>query len=267
MTQDLVTVRDLQFGYRERPILRGVSMRFARGKVVALIGGSGSGKTTILRLVGGQLRPSAGSVSFDGQDVHALDRDGLYALRRRMGMLYQFGALFTDLTAFENVAFPLREHTNLPESIIRDMVLLKLNAVGLRGAADFGISQLSGGMQRRVALARAIALDPPLVMYDEPFTGLDPIAIATVRALIRNLNDALGAASVVVSHDIKDAFEIADYVYLLAQGRIAAEGTPEQMQASDDPNVRQFLDGSIDGPVAFHYAAGKTLAGDLGLPG
>lgn len=265
MDNQLVRVDDLRFGYGDRLILDGVSMRFARGKVVALIGGSGSGKTTILRLVGGQLRPRAGQVIFDGQDVHALDRVGLYALRRRMGMLYQFGALFTDLTAFENVAFPLREHTPLPESMIRDMVLLKLNAVGLRGASQLGIGELSGGMKRRVALARAIALDPPLVMYDEPFTGLDPIAVATVRQLIRDLTDTLDAASVVVSHDLDDAFAIADYVYLLAAGRIVAEGTPEQMRASTDANVRQFLGGHVDGPVAFHYAAKQPLAADLGL--
>ncbi|MCL4748309.1 MAG: ATP-binding cassette domain-containing protein [Burkholderiaceae bacterium] len=239
-------------------------MRFPRGKVVALIGGSGSGKTTILRVIGGLLRPSQGRVVFDGQDVHALDHDALYLLRRRMGMLYQFGALFTDLTVFDNVAFPLREHTALPEALIRDMVLLKLNAVGLRGAAQFRTSQLSGGMARRVALARAIALDPPLVMYDEPFAGLDPVALATVATLIRKLTDALDTASVLVSHDIKEVFGIADFVYLLASGRIVAGGTPDEMRGSDDANVRQFLDGSIDGPVAFHYQA-APLAEDLGV--
>ncbi|MFO1197792.1 MAG: ABC transporter ATP-binding protein [Burkholderiaceae bacterium] len=264
MAQEFLVLDQVRFGYRERAILDGVSLRFPRGKVVALIGGSGSGKTTILRLIGGQLRPKSGRVTFDGADVHALDREGLYRLRRRMGMLYQFGALFTDLTVFENVAFPLREHTALPEALIRDLVLLKLNAVGLRGAAQFRISQLSGGMARRVALARAIALDPPLIMYDEPFAGLDPIALATVAHLIRNLNDALDVASILVSHDIKDAFAIADYVYLLAAGRIAAEGTPDEMKASSDPNVRQFLEGDIDGPVAFHYQA-TPLAEDLGL--
>jgi len=262
---ELLVLDQVRFGYRERVILDGVSLRFPRGRVVALIGGSGSGKTTILRLIGGQLRPQSGTVTFEGQNVHTLDRDGLYALRRRMGMLYQFGALFTDLTVFENVAFPLREHTTLPDALIRDLVLLKLNAVGLRGAAQFRISQLSGGMARRVALARAIALDPPLIMYDEPFAGLDPISLATVAALIRNLTDALNLASILVSHDIKDAFAIADYVYLLAAGRIAAHGTPDEMRASSDPNVRQFLDGDIDGPVAFHYQA-RPLAQDLGLP-
>ena len=264
MDRDFLVLDRVRFGYREREILKEVSLRFQRGKVVALIGGSGCGKTTILRLIGGQLRPKQGSVVFDGQDVHRLDREGLYGLRRRMGMLYQFGALFTDLTAFENVAFPLREHTSLPEPLIRDLVLMKLEAVGLRGAAQFGISQLSGGMARRVALARAIALDPPLIMYDEPFAGLDPVALATVANLIRRLGDSLECASILVSHDIKDAFAIADYVYLLAAGRVAAEGTPEQMRNSEDPNVRQFLEGDIDGPIAFHYQA-PPLAQELGL--
>ena len=265
MTQDILQLEQVRFGYRDRIILDGVSMRFQRGRVVALIGGSGSGKTTILRLIGGMLKPRAGTVTFEGQTLHTLDRDGLYAARRRMGLLYQFGALFTDLSVFENVAFPLREHTELPEHLIRDLVLLKLNAVGLRGVAHYQTSQLSGGMARRVALARAIALDPPLIMYDEPFAGLDPISLATVAQLIRQLNDALNVASILVSHDIKDAFAIADYVYLLAQGRIAAEGTPAQMQASADPTVRQFLDGDIDGPVAFHHASRRSLEQDLGL--
>lgn len=261
---EFLELDSVRFAYGPRVILDDVSMHFERGKVVALIGGSGSGKTTILRLIGGQLRPQAGRVVFDGHDVHALDRDALYRLRRRMGMLYQFGALFTDLTVFENVAFPLREHTQLPETMIRDLVLMKLEAVGLRGAAQYGTSELSGGMARRVALARAIALDAPLIMYDEPFAGLDPVALATVARLIRRLNDSLDCASIVVSHDIKDAFAIADVVYLLAQGRIAACGTPDEMRASDDPNVRQFLDGDIDGPIAFHYQA-APLAADLGL--
>jgi phospholipid/cholesterol/gamma-HCH transport system ATP-binding protein len=264
LAEDLLELDQVRFGYRERLILDGVSLRFPLGKVVALIGGSGSGKTTILRLIGGMLRPRDGHVRFEGKDVAALDREGLYAMRRRMGMLYQFGALFTDLDVFDNVAFPLREHTRLPEPLIRDLVLLKLNAVGLRGAARFRTAQLSGGMARRVALARAIALDPPLIMYDEPFAGLDPVSLATVAALIRNLNDALNVASIVVSHDISDAFKIADYVYLLASGRIVADGTPAQMRGSSDPNVRQFLDGDIDGPVSFHYQA-TPLAEDLGV--
>ncbi len=265
LNADFLSLDRVRFGYRDRLILDEVTMRFERGRVVALIGGSGSGKTTILRLIGGLLRPNAGAVRFEGKVVHELDREQLYAVRRRMGLLYQFGALFTDLSVFENVAFPLREHTALPEALIHDLVLLKLNAVGLRGVAHYQTSQLSGGMARRVALARAIALDPPLIMYDEPFAGLDPISLATVAQLIRKLNDALNVASIVVSHDIKDAFAIADYVYLLAKGRIAAEGSPEQMRASTDPTVRQFLDGDIDGPVAFHHASRRTLEQDLGI--
>lgn len=264
MSRDFLVLDRIRFGYREREILKDISLRFERGKVVALIGGSGCGKTTILRLIGGQLRPQQGSVSFDGQDVHKLDREGLFALRKRMGMLYQFGALFTDLTAFENVAFPLREHTDLPAGMVRDLVLMKLQAVGLRGAAKLHPNELSGGMARRVALARAIALDPPLIMYDEPFAGLDPVALATVANLIRRLADSLNCASILVSHDIKDTFAIADYVYLLAAGRVAAEGTPDELRDSDDPNVRQFLEGDIDGPIAFHYQA-PPLAEDLGL--
>lgn len=262
--QDFLVLDQVRFGYRDRLILDGVTMRFPRGSVVALIGGSGSGKTTILRTIGGKLRPRSGRVVFDGSEVHTLNRAGLYALRRRMGMLFQGGALFTDLSVFENVAFPLREHSRLPESAIRDLVLLKLNAVGLRGAADFRIGEISGGMARRVALARAIALDPQLIMYDEPFTGLDPISLATIAHLIRNLNASLNAASVIVSHDLTETFAIADYVYLLAKGRVAAEGTPQQMRESTDPTVRQFLDGAIDGPAAFHYQA-RPLADDLGL--
>ncbi len=264
MTPDFLVLDQIRFGYRERVILRDISLRIARGSVVALIGGSGSGKTTILRLIGGQLRPQAGRVVFEGHDVHSLQRDALYALRRRMGMMYQFGALFTDLTAFGNVAFPLRENTRLPEAMIRDLVLMKLNAVGLRGAADLQTRQLSGGMARRVALARAIALDPPLIMYDEPFTGLDPVSLATIAQLVRRLNDALGSSSIIVSHDIAQTFAIADYVYFLANGSIAAEGTPEQMRNSDDPLLRQFLEGAVEGPAGFHYPA-APLADDLGL--
>jgi phospholipid/cholesterol/gamma-HCH transport system ATP-binding protein len=264
LSRDFLVLDRIRFGYSEREILKDVSLRFQRGQVVALIGGSGSGKTTILKLIGGQLRPQQGTVSFEGQDVNALDRAGLYALRRRMGMLYQFGALFTDLNAFENVAFPLREHTDLSEDMIRDLVLMKLEAVGLRGAAQLEIRQLSGGMARRVALARAIAFDPSLVMYDEPFTGLDPVAVATVANLIRKLTDTLECGSILVSHDIDESFAIADYVYLLAGGRIAAQGTPAEMRASDDPIVQQFLAGGVDGPLAFHYQA-PPLAQDLGL--
>ncbi len=262
---ELLRLEGVRFGYRERQILHDVSLSVRRGSIVALVGGSGSGKTTILRLIGGLLRAQQGSVRFEGREVGQLDRDGLYDVRRRMGMLYQFGALFTDLSVFDNVAFPLREHTGLSEDLVRDLVLLKLNAVGLRGVAHYRTSQLSGGMARRVALARAIALDPPLIMYDEPFAGLDPISLSTVAQLIRRLTDSLGCASILVSHDIKDTFAIADYVYLLAQGKIAAHGVPQAMRDSNDPNVRQFLDGDIDGPVAFHHATRRTLAEDLGL--
>lgn len=263
MVQDTLRLEGVRFGYRERLIIDDVSLTVRPGRIVALVGGSGSGKTTLLRLIGGLIQPSRGSVVFEGQTLAALDRDGLYAVRRRMGMLYQFGALFTDLSVFDNVAFPLREHTDLDETLVRDLVLLKLNAVGLRGVAHYRTSQLSGGMARRVALARAIALDPPLIMYDEPFAGLDPISLSTVAQLIRRLTETLGCASILVSHDIKDTFAIADDVYLLARGRIAAEGSPASMRASTDPDVRQFLDGDIDGPVAFHHATRRTLAEDL----
>lgn len=265
MVQDTLRLEGVRFGYRERLIIDDVSLTVRPGRIVALVGGSGSGKTTLLRLIGGLIQPSQGTVRFEGQALGSLDRDGLYAVRRRMGMLYQFGALFTDLSVFDNVAFPLREHTDLDETIIRDLVLLKLNAVGLRGVAHYRTAQLSGGMARRVALARAIALDPPLIMYDEPFAGLDPISLATVAQLIRRLTDTLGCASILVSHDIKDTFAIADHVYLLARGQIAAEGSPASMRVSADPNVRQFLDGDIDGPVAFHHATRRTLAEDLEL--
>ena len=248
------------FGYdRRRPILRGIDMAIPRGKLVAIMGGSGCGKTTILRLIGGQLRAQGGVVEVAGQNVSALDRDALFALRRRIGMLFQFGALFTDMSVFENIAFPLREHTELPEEMIRDLVLMKLNAVGLRGAAQLRPSELSGGMSRRVALARAIALDPMLVMYDEPFAGLDPISLGIVGQLVRKLNDALGITSVVVTHDIYESLKIVDYIYFVADGRIVAQGTPEQVRASADSLVRQFVDGEPDGPVPFHYPA-RVLA-------
>ncbi|HKU87593.1 MAG TPA: ABC transporter ATP-binding protein [Casimicrobiaceae bacterium] len=255
-----VQLTDVSFGYdRRRPILRGIDMTIPRGKLTAIMGGSGCGKTTILRLIGGQLRPQRGSVVVAGKDVAALDRDELFALRRKIGMLFQFGALFTDMTVFENIAFPLREHTELPEELVRNLVLMKLNAVGLRGAAQLRPSELSGGMARRVALARAIALDPLLVMYDEPFAGLDPISLGIVGQLIRKLNDALGITSVVVTHDIYESLKIVDYIYFVAEGRIVAHGTPEDVRASTDPFVRQFVDGEPDGPVPFHYPA-KALS-------
>ena len=249
-------MEDVTFGYdRLRPILTGITMSIPRGQVVAIMGGSGCGKTTILRLIGGQLRQQTGDVRVDGQSVRQLDRDALFALRRRIGMLFQFGALFTDMTVFENIAFPIREHTDLGESLIRDLVLMKLHAVGLRGAAQLKPSELSGGMARRVALARAVALDPMLVLYDEPFAGLDPISLGVVGQLIRKLNDALGTTSVVVTHDVYESLKIVDYLYFVSAGRIIAQGTPDEVRTSTDPFVRQFVDGESDGPVPFHYPA------------
>jgi phospholipid/cholesterol/gamma-HCH transport system ATP-binding protein len=241
-------------------------MDFPRGKLIAVMGGSGSGKTTVLRLIGGQIRPQRGTVSVNGEVVHRLDTENLYRLRRKMGMLFQFGALFTDLSVFENVAFPLREHADLPEEVLRDLVLMRLNAVGLRNAAKLKPNEISGGMARRVALARAIALDPELIMYDEPFAGLDPISMGVTANLIRNLNDTLGSTSILVSHDVNETFSIADYVYFLSAGKIVAQGTPEEMRASDHPYVKQFVNAEPDGPVPFHYP-GKSLAEDLGLGG
>ncbi|MFI4927476.1 MAG: ABC transporter ATP-binding protein, partial [Burkholderiales bacterium] len=227
----LVECRNLSFGYDQRRILDDVSFTVPRGKVTALMGASGGGKTTVLRLIGGQVRPQGGDILFDGESIPGLDRDGLYRIRRRMGMLFQFGALFTDLSVFDNVAFPLREHAGLPESLVRDIVLMKLNAVGLRGARDLMPSEVSGGMARRVALARAIALDPDLVMYDEPFAGLDPISLGTAAHLIRQLNDTLGITSIVVSHDVQQMVAIADYSYLIAEGTVMAHGLPAELQA------------------------------------
>jgi phospholipid/cholesterol/gamma-HCH transport system ATP-binding protein len=251
-----VRLTGVTFGYdRRRPVLSGIDLTIPRGRLVAIMGGSGSGKTTILRLIGGQLRPQAGKVEVDGNDVAALDREALFALRRRIGMLFQFGALFSGMSVFENIAFPLREHTELQEELIHDLVLMKLNAVGLRGAAQLRPAELSGGMARRVALARAIALDPMLVMYDEPFAGLDPISLGIVGQLIRKLNDALGITSIVVTHDIYESLKIVDYIYFVSEGRIIAAGTPAEVRASRDPYVRQFVDGEPDGPVPFHYPA------------
>jgi phospholipid/cholesterol/gamma-HCH transport system ATP-binding protein len=267
-TNNFLSIDDLRFGYgqgsAQRIILDGITMRFERGQVVALMGGSGSGKTTLLRLIGGQVKPLQGKVTFEGQVVHELDRPALFALRRKMGVLFQYGALFTDLSVFDNVAFPMREHTKLTADMIRDLVLMKLQAVGLRGAASLMPSQLSGGMARRVALARSIALDPPLLLYDEPFAGLDPISLGTIAQLIKTLNQSLGATSILVTHDVEETFAIADYVYLLANSRIVAHGTPEQLRASTDPFAQQFLNGQRDGPVRFHYP-GKALEQDLGL--
>jgi phospholipid/cholesterol/gamma-HCH transport system ATP-binding protein len=262
-TSALVECRNLCFGYGKRRILDDVSFTIPRGKVTALMGASGGGKTTTLRLIGGQVKPQSGQLLFDGQDVGAMNQEGIYAIRRRMGMLFQFGALFADLSVFDNVAFPLREHTSLPENLIRDIVLMKLQAVGLRGARDLMPSEISGGMNRRVALARAIALDPDLVMYDEPFSGLDPISLGTAARLIRQLNDTLGITSLVVSHEIPETFHMADQVIVLANGKIAAQGTPEQVRQSADPLVYQFVNALSDGPVQFHYP-GPTVGQDFG---
>ena len=261
----VVSIKDVNFSYApgERQILSGLNMEFRRGQVVAVMGGSGCGKTTILRLIGGQFTAQSGQVLFEGQDIGKMTGDQLMNARRRMGMLFQFGALFTDLSVFENVAFPLREHTNLSEELLRSLVLMKLNAVGLRGARDLMPSQISGGMARRVALARAIALDPPLIMYDEPFAGLDPISLSIVGELIRKLNDALGASSIVVTHDVQESLKIVDYVYFVSEGKIVAEGTAEEIKNSKAPYVHQFVWGEADGPVPFHYPAKKSYGEQL----
>ena len=263
--QNIVEIDNLSFGYKGRMLHQSINMVFPRGKVVAIMGGSGSGKTTLLRLIGGQLKPNKGQVRVEGQVVHTQTRDGIYQLRRKMGMLFQQGALFTDLSVYENVAFPMREHTDLPESMIHDLVLMKLNAVGLRGAHQLNPTELSGGMGRRVSLARAIALDPDIIMYDEPFAGLDPISMGVICDLIRTLNDALGASSIIVSHDVKETFTIADYVYFVAGGTVAAEGTPDDLRNSNLPFVHQFVHGEKDGPVPFHYAAVDYKAELLGF--
>ena len=260
----LVELRNLTFGYGDRTILNDVSLSVPRGKVTALMGASGGGKTTILRLIGGQNRAQSGQMLFDGQDVTAMDQDQLYAARRRMGMLFQFGALFADLNVYDNVAFPLREHTNLPETLINDIVLMKLNAVGLRGARDLMPSEVSGGMARRIALARAIALDPELIMYDEPFSGLDPISLGTSAHLIRQLNDTMGLTSIFISHELEQTFAIADHIIILANGRIATQGTPDEVRKSTDPLVYQYVNALADGPVTFHYP-GASVAEDFGM--
>lgn len=269
LTSDpLIEIDHVTFGYDERrTILNDLSLRFGRGKVTAVLGGSGCGKTTLLRLIGGVHAPNSGRVVFDGKVLDIGDKAQMHGLRRRLGMLFQFGALFTDLSVFDNVAFPLREHTDLPEAMIRDIVLMKLNAVGLRGAAGLRISEVSGGMARRIALARAIALDPELIMYDEPFAGLDLISMGVAAKLIRTLNDATGATSLVISHDVPECMAISDWVVLLATGgRIVAQGTPQELMDSTDPEVRQFVRGEPDGPVKFHYPA-PDLAEDFGVAG
>ncbi len=263
-TETLVEIKDLHFSYGKRAVLKGINMTMSRGKVIAVMGGSGCGKTTLLRLIGGVVVPSSGYVKVADQVVHKLGRNDLFLLRRKMSMLFQFGALFTDLSTFDNVAFQMREHTDLPESVIRDLVLMKLHAVGLRGAHNLMPAELSGGMARRVALARSIALDPMLVMYDEPFAGLDPISLSVIGNLIRRLTDALGMTSIVVTHDVEASLKIVDYVYFISEGVIAAQGTPAEVSESVSPFVHQFVHSEEDGPVPFHYPAEK-YATDLNL--
>jgi len=261
----LIKIRDVHFSRGSKEIFKGIDMDIQRGKVTAIMGPSGTGKTTLLKLIGGQLKPSRGTVELDGQNIHQLKNKSLYQLRKKMGMLFQSGALLTDISVFDNVAFPLREHTNLPESMIRSLVLMKLHAVGLRGARDLMPSELSGGMARRVALARAIALDPMMIMYDEPFTGQDPISMGVLVQLIRLLNDALGLTSIVVSHDVRETTAIADFVYLVSGGKVVGSGTPEQLAESDSEWAQQFLQGMPDGPVPFHYAAAPYTQDLIGL--
>jgi phospholipid/cholesterol/gamma-HCH transport system ATP-binding protein len=252
---DIATLRGVDYAVGGKQVFHGLDISIHRGDVTAIMGPSGTGKTTLLRLITGQLRADAGTVVVDGQDVATLDSDGLYGLRRKVGMLFQNGALLTDLDVFENVAFPLREHTRLPERLVRTIVLTKLQAVGLRGATDLMPQELSGGMARRVALARAIVMDPQILLYDEPFAGLDPISMGVVLRLIRSLNDALGISSIVVTHDVHEISQIADESYILADGRVVASGSPEELREHASPVVKQFMEGLADGPVSFHYPA------------
>ena len=261
-TSSLVSIQGLKFRRGQRKIFDGVDLEIPRGKVTAIMGPSGTGKTTLLQLIGGQLRPHAGKVIVDGLDVHRLSRKGLYQLRMRIGMLFQSGALLTDLSVFENVAFPLREHTRLPEPMIRALVLMKLEAVGLRGARDLMPQALSGGMKRRVALARAIALDPMMIMYDEPFTGQDPITMGVLVELIRRLNDALGLTSIVVSHDVQETSAIADYIYVISGAKVVGQGTPESLRTANSESVSQFMHGLPDGPVPFAYPTPEHVVSD-----
>jgi len=255
--ENLVEIKDVNFSYDVRPVLKGIDMTVPRGALVTIMGLSGCGKTTLLRLIGGALKAKSGEVRVAGRLMSDLGQEELYAMRRRMGMLFQFGALYTDLSVFDNVAFQMREHTQLPESMVRDLVLMKLNAVGLRGAQDLMPSELSGGMARRVALARAIALDPMLIMYDEPFTGLDPISMGVISNLIRRLNAALGATSIIVTHDVQETLRIVDYVYFMADGVVVTRGTPDEIRNSGTPFVHQFVWGEMDGPMPFHYPGGS----------
>jgi len=257
---NVVEVRDLHFAYGENQVLRGLSLDVPRGKVVGILGTSGCGKSTLLKLIGGQLRPARGTIHVDGQPVHELDGAPLYALRRKMGMMFQTSGLFTDLSVFENIAFPMREHTALPEEVIRSLVLMKLHAVGLRGAHALRVGDLSGGMTRRVALARAIAMDPMLTMYDEPFAGLDPISLNVISGLIRTLNDALGATSIVVTYDVHESLKVADHLYVISDGAVIGQGTPDELRAATDARIHQFLHMEPDGPVRFHYPAAPLPA-------
>jgi len=262
----MVEIENACFAYGEREVLTGIDLLIPRGKVSAILGTSGCGKTTLFKLIGGQLKPSRGEVRVEGQVVHRLDTQALYGLRKKMGMMFQQGGLFSDLSVFENLAFPMREHTDLPDELIRDLVLMKLHAVGLRGAHVLMPTELSGGMARRVALARAIALDPMLIMYDEPFAGLDPISLNVIANLIRKLNDALGVTSIVVTYDVSESLKVCDHAFFIDGGRIVAQGPTEQMIISDDPFVRQFVHAEADGPVAFHYPS-RPVAESLNLAG
>ena len=265
MAEKVVEVQDLHFSYGELPIFSGLSLDIRRGQVVAILGGSGCGKSTLLKLIGGQLRPQQGSIKVEGREVHALDPDELYALRLEMGMMFQNSGLFSDMSVFENIAFPLRENFDLPEELLRRIVLMKLHAVGLRGARDMMPGDLSGGMTRRVALARGIATDPKLMMYDEPFAGLDPISLSHIVELIRSLNQALGLTSIVVTYDVKEALKVASYVYMICDGVVLGKGNPREIEASEDPYVKQFLHALPDGPVRFHFPA-PPLEEELKIP-
>lgn len=262
--ENVVEIDDLHFAYNSNVVFRGLSLKVPRGKVVAILGTSGCGKSTLLKLIGGQLRPARGAVRVNGEVVHELGTDALYAMRRKMGMMFQTSGLFTDLTVYENIAFPIREHTTLPEELVRALVLMKLHAVGLRGAHGMRTGDLSGGMTRRVALARAIAMDPMLAMYDEPFAGLDPISLNVVASLVRRLNDALGATSIIVTYDVSESLKIVDYLYVISDGVAIGQGTPAELLASADARIQQFLHMQPDGPVKFHYPA-KPIRADLRL--
>ena len=263
-TDNLIEIENLHFAFGANKVLRGISLTVPRGKVVGILGVSGAGKSTVFRLIGGQLRPQRGKVYFDGRIVHELDHAGLYRLRREVGMMFQAGGLFSDISVYDNIAFPMRELTDLPEEVIHDLVLMKLHAVGLRGASQLMPTELSGGMARRVALARAIALDPVLTMYDEPFAGLDPISLDVIAQLIRRLNDALGATSIVVTYDVPETLKVVDLAYFIHDGVVVAYGTPEELRDSKDPAVSQFIHARPDGPVAFHYPS-ASYSSDLGI--